>query len=54
MIVTRFKIDVHQKKDGTNAVDRTTNTIGSPHAFKDADPNFFKRWGIKQSSIEHG
>merc|ERR1711931_454506 len=52
LLAPKFKIDVHLQKDGANAVDMTADTTGSPYVFKLVAPNFFKRWGIKQSSID--
>merc|ERR1719489_464318 len=52
LLAPKFKIEVHLQKDGANAVDMTADTTGSPYVFKLTAPNFFKRWGIKQSSID--
>merc|ERR1719513_508101 len=52
LVAPKFKIDVHLQKDGAKAVDMTADTTGSPYVFKLTAPNFFKRWGIKQSSID--
>jgi len=52
LLAPKFKIDVHLQKDGAKAVDMTADTTGSPYVFKLTAPNFFKRWGIKQSSID--
>merc|ERR1712121_565940 len=52
LLAPKFKIDVHLQKDGAKAVDLTADTTGSPYVFKLTAPNFFKRWGIKQSSID--
>merc|ERR1711931_283999 len=52
LLAPKFKIDVHLQKDGANAVDITADTTVSPYVFKLVAPNFFKRWGIKQSSID--
>merc|ERR1712055_202278 len=52
LLAPKFKIEVHLQKDGANAVDMTADTTGSPYVSKLTAPNFFKRWGIKQSSID--
>merc|ERR1711887_146196 len=52
LLAPKFKIEVHLQKDGANAVDMTADTTGSPYVFNLVAPNFFKRWGIKQSSID--
>merc|ERR1712013_865903 len=52
LVAPKFKIDVHLQKDGAKAADMTADTTGSPYVFKLTAPNFFKRWGIKQSSID--
>merc|ERR1712203_840620 len=52
LLAPKFKIEVHLQKDGANAVDMTADTTGSPYVFKLTAPNFFKRWGIKQSSTD--
>merc|ERR1712168_842491 len=44
LLAPKFKVDVHLQKDGAKAVDLTADTTGSPYVFK--------RWGIKQSSID--
>ena len=52
LLAPKFKIGVHLQKDGAKAVDMTADTTGSPYVFKLTAPNFFERWGIKQSSID--
>merc|ERR1712123_494371 len=48
----QFKVEVHLQKDGSKSVDLTADTTVTPYAFHLTAPNFFKRWGIKQSSID--
>merc|ERR1719186_180672 len=48
----KFKIDVHLLKDGAKVIDLIADTTTSPYKFQMTAPNFFKRWGIKQSSID--
>merc|ERR1712212_543155 len=52
LLAPKFKIEVHLQKDGEKVVDLTADTTGSPYVFKLDAPNVFKRWGIKQSSID--
>merc|ERR1711875_66507 len=51
LLAPKFKVEVHLQKDGAKVVDLTADTTGSPYVFKLTAPNFFKRWGIEQSSI---
>merc|ERR1712128_133950 len=48
----KFKVEVHLIKDGAKVVDLIADTTTSPYKFQLTAPNFFKRWGIKQSSID--
>merc|ERR1719474_1078231 len=52
LLAPKFKIEVHLQKDGANAVDLKADTTGSPYVLKLTAPNFFKRWGIEQPSID--
>merc|ERR1719489_642879 len=52
LLAPKFRIDVNLQKDGEKVVDLTADTTGSPFAFKLVAPNFFKRWGIEQPSID--
>merc|ERR1712055_1069178 len=52
LLAPKFKIEVHLQKDGEKVVDLTADTTGSPYVFKLTAPNFFKRWGIEQPSID--
>merc|ERR1712055_863644 len=52
LLAPKFKIEVHLQKDGNKVVDLTADTTVSPYVFKLTAPNFFKRWGIQQSSID--
>merc|ERR1712236_12435 len=51
-LAPKFKVDVHLEKDGAKAVDLTLDTTASPYKFQLVAPNFFKRWGISQPSID--
>merc|ERR1711892_886135 len=51
-LAPKFKVEVHLQKDGSKSVDLTADTTVTPYAFHLTAPNFFKRWGIKQSSID--
>merc|ERR1719481_1145685 len=51
-LAPKFKVDVHLEKDGAKAVDLTLDTTVSPYKFQLVAPNFFKRWGISQPSID--
>merc|ERR1711931_117010 len=52
LLAPKFKVEVHLEKDGAKVVDLTADTTGSPYVFKLTAPNFFKRWGISQPSID--
>jgi len=52
LLAPKFKVEVHLQKDGAKVVDLTADTTGSPYVFKLTAPNFFKRWGISQPSID--
>merc|ERR1711931_74554 len=52
LLAPKFKVEVHLEKDGEKVVDLTADTTGSPYVFKLTAPNFFKRWGISQPSID--
>merc|ERR1711970_300171 len=52
LLTPKFKIDIQIQKDGEEVVDLTADTTGSPYVFKLTAPNFFKRWGIEQPSID--
>merc|ERR1719318_1201453 len=52
LFAPKFKIRVDLQKDGNPAVYLTADTSSSPYVFKLDAPNVFKRWGIKQSSID--
>jgi hypothetical protein len=51
-LAPKFKVEVHLQKDGGKVIDLTADTTVSPYIFKLTAPNFFTRWGIKQSSLE--
>ena len=51
-LAPKFKVDVHLEKDGAKAVDLTLDTTTSPYKFQLVAPNFFKRWGISQPSLD--
>merc|ERR1712055_907290 len=51
-LAPKFKVDVHLEKDGAKAVDLTLDTTTNPYKFQLVAPNFFKRWGISQPSID--
>jgi len=51
-LAPKFKVEVHLKKDGVHAVDLTADTTVSPYKLHLVAPNFFKRWGISQKSID--
>merc|ERR1712128_331609 len=48
----KFKVEVHLLKDGAKVIDFIADTTTSPYKFQLTAPNFFMRWGIKQSSID--
>merc|ERR1712002_760570 len=52
LLAPKFKVEVQLQKDGEKVVDLTADTTGSPYVFKLTAPNFFKRWGIEQPSID--
>merc|ERR1711970_1348134 len=52
LLAPKFKIEVHLQKDGEQVVDLKADTTGSPYVLKLTAPNFFKRWGIEQPSID--
>merc|ERR1712121_52025 len=52
LLAPKFKVEVHLQKDGAKVVDLTADTTGSPYVFKLTAPNFFKRWGISQPSMD--
>merc|ERR1711887_199418 len=52
LLAPKFRIEVNLQKDGEKVVDLTADTTGSPYVFKLTAPNFFKRWGIEQPSID--
>merc|ERR1711887_111601 len=52
LLAPKFRIEVNLQKDGEQVVDLKADTTGSPYVLKLTAPNFFKRWGIKQSSID--
>merc|ERR1711887_324540 len=52
LLAPKFKIEVNLQEDGEKVVDLTADTTGSPYVFKLTAPNFFKRWGIEQPSID--
>merc|ERR1712002_1388316 len=52
LLAPKFKVEVQLQKDGEKVVDLTADTTGSPYVFKLTAPNFFKRWGISQPSID--
>merc|ERR1719260_148587 len=52
LLAPKFKIEVHLQKDGEEVVDLKADTTGSPYVLKLTAPNFFKRWGIEQPSID--
>merc|ERR1719154_197518 len=51
-LAPKFKVEAHLKKDGELAVDLIADTTVSPYKFNLVAPNFFKRWGISQKSID--
>eukprot|EP00092_Neocalanus_flemingeri_P001887 GFUD01002014.1.p1 GENE.GFUD01002014.1~~GFUD01002014.1.p1 ORF type:complete len:839 (+),score=247.20 GFUD01002014.1:322-2517(+) len=51
-LAPKFKVEVHLMKDGAKAIDFIADTTTSPYKFKLVAPNFFKRWAIKQSSLD--
>merc|ERR1711862_73287 len=52
LLAPKFKVEVQLQKDGEKVVDLTADTTGSPYVLKLTAPNFFKRWGIEQPSID--
>jgi len=52
LLAPKLKIEVHLEKDGEQVIDMTADTTSSPYNFKLTAPNFFKRWGINQPSID--
>merc|ERR1712013_875248 len=52
LLAPKFKLEVQLQKDGEKVVDLTADTTGSPYVLKLTAPNFFKRWGIEQPSID--
>merc|ERR1711887_89120 len=52
LLAPKFRIEVNLQKDGEKVVDLTADTTGSPYVLKLTAPNFFKRWGIEQPSID--
>merc|ERR1711936_361756 len=51
-LAPKFKVDIHLHKDGDKVVDLALDTTTSPYKFQLVAPNFFKRWGISQPSID--
>merc|ERR1719431_2194276 len=51
-LAPKFKVEAHLKKDGEVAVVLIADTTVSPYKFNLVAPNFFKRWGISQKSID--
>merc|ERR1712002_725613 len=52
LFAPKFRVEMKLRKDSENVVDLTADTMGSPYIFKLTAPNFFKRWGIEQPSID--
>merc|ERR1712121_87255 len=52
LLAPKFKVEVQLQKDGEKVVDLTADTTGSQYVLKLTAPNFFKRWGIEQPSID--